>query len=76
MVFDRFWQGSNASEITGVGIGLSGARQIARQHGGNLTVTSIENQGSTFTMWLPISDEPGTIDGSHIAQQCKQLGDS
>lgn len=63
LIFDRFSRGSNARTISGAGIGLSGAQQIARQHGGDLTVASVENQGSTFTMWLPIpiADKPGTI---------------
>jgi len=38
----------------GTGIGLAGARQIAEQHGGTLTVESEEGQGSTFTMRLPL----------------------
>jgi len=34
-------------------IGLAGARQIAEQHGGTLTVVSEEGRGSTFTLRLP-----------------------
>ncbi len=60
-IFDRFSRGSNVTEIAGAGIGLSGARQIARQHGGDLTVISVENQGSTFTMWLPLDSDAEKI---------------
>jgi len=35
-------------------IGLAGARQIAEQHGGTLTVRSREGEGSTFTLRLPL----------------------
>ena len=54
-VFEWFHRGSNvAGRIAGTGIGLAGARQIVEQHGGALTVTSQEGQGTTFTMRLPL----------------------
>lgn len=52
-LFVRFVRGSNVGEIAGQGVGLAGARQIARQHGGDLTVESVEGVGSTFTLVLP-----------------------
>jgi signal transduction histidine kinase len=54
-VFDRFYRGSNvARDIRGVGIGLSGVRQIVEQHGGSVCVESQEGVGSTFTVRLPL----------------------
>jgi signal transduction histidine kinase/DNA-binding NarL/FixJ family response regulator len=54
-VFDRFYRGSNVPrEIRGVGIGLSGVRQIVEQHGGHISVDSQEGVGSTFTVRLPL----------------------
>ena len=53
-IFERYHRASNVGEISGAGVGLSGARQIVHQHGGDLTATSIEGEGSTFTMWLPV----------------------
>jgi PAS domain S-box-containing protein len=41
-------------KIGGEGIGLAGARQVAEQHGGTITVDSQEGKGSTFTLWLPL----------------------
>ena len=36
-------------------IGLAGARQIAEQHGGTLTVSSEVGKGSTFVLRLPVA---------------------
>jgi PAS domain S-box-containing protein len=54
-VFERFYRGSNvAGRIEGAGIGLSGVGQIVEQHGGSIEVSSVEGQGSTFTVRLPV----------------------
>ncbi|MGC4189932.1 MAG: ATP-binding protein [Thermomicrobiales bacterium] len=52
-VFARFVRASNVGAIHGQGVGLAGARQIVRQHGGDLTVESVEGEGSTFTLVVP-----------------------
>jgi signal transduction histidine kinase len=58
-VFDRFYRGSNvAGRFQGTGIGLAGARQIVEQHGGQIAVESREQQGSTFTVRLPLNGCP------------------
>lgn len=38
----------------GTGIGLYIAKIIIEQHGGSITVESVEGQGSTFTISLPL----------------------
>lgn len=40
-------------EQRGTGLGLTISRRLARAMGGDLTVRSIEGQGSAFTLWLP-----------------------
>jgi signal transduction histidine kinase len=57
-VFERFYRGSNVvGRIEGAGIGLSGAGQIVEKHGGRIEVESVEGQGTTFTVRLPIAAE-------------------
>ena len=43
--------------IKGTGLGLSIAKQIILRHRGNLTVTSTSYNGTTFTVYLPISQD-------------------
>ena len=57
-VFERFRRASNvAGQIAGSGLGLAGARDIVGQHGGTISVQSVEGQGTTFVVRLPLSDE-------------------
>ncbi len=58
-VFDRFWRGANASGVSGSGIGLTVARELARAHGGDLVARSELGRGSTFTLTLPLAHAPG-----------------
>lgn len=63
-IFDRRFRGKNAlsSSVDGTGLGLSMAKAIVKAHGGDITVSSIENSGSTFTVMLPlISTEPDIL---------------
>jgi PAS domain S-box-containing protein len=58
-LFEQFHRGENVmGRIPGTGLGLFGARQIAEQHGGRIEVTSVEGQGSTFSVWLPQQPPP------------------
>ncbi len=55
-IFDRFYRADTsrtASHTEGYGLGLSIARKIAHDHGGDLTVTSKKGAGATFTLELP-----------------------
>lgn len=54
-VFDRFWRGDRARDRSAghSGLGLAIARQLARAHGGELTVVSRPGAGATFTLTLP-----------------------
>ncbi|MBL9149296.1 MAG: PAS domain-containing protein [Phycisphaerae bacterium] len=54
-IFESFYRARDprVEKITGTGLGLSVARQIARLHGGDVTVSSVVDRGSTFTLALP-----------------------
>ena len=43
------------SEVKGMGIGLYASKNIATDHGGDITVESRVDNGSTFTLWLPVA---------------------
>ncbi len=59
-IFERFYRCDQSRSQAGIGLGLSLAKAIARAHGGDITVVSTINEGSTFTVTLPKSVSPQT----------------
>lgn len=54
-IFEPFFRRKGASEISGgVGLGLSLARQIARQYGGDIVCAPNQPKGAVFEIRLPI----------------------
>ncbi|MCA9036537.1 MAG: ATP-binding protein [Planctomycetaceae bacterium] len=54
-IFDRFFRSndSRVHQISGTGLGLAFAQDVARLHGGRIDVTSELNHGSRFTLTIP-----------------------
>jgi signal transduction histidine kinase len=52
-LFERFYRGRSADGTAGSGLGLAIARNLVRLHGGDITVDSLPDRGSTFTVKLP-----------------------
>jgi signal transduction histidine kinase len=58
-IFERFYRAKDerVEKITGTGLGLTLAREVVRLHGGEVTVQSELNKGSTFTITMPVTAE-------------------
>jgi heavy metal sensor kinase len=66
-IFDRFYRvdKARARAAGGVGLGLSIAKWIADAHHGNLSVESNDQQGTTFTLRLPLKVRTNGPSESH-----------
>lgn len=58
-LFGRFFRASTAVGIPGTGIGLHLVKHLVEMHGGTIMVESAKNEGSTFTVRLPIDKPSG-----------------
>ncbi|MFI8352185.1 sensor histidine kinase [Streptomyces cyaneofuscatus] len=65
-VFDRFWRAekSRSRRTGGSGLGLAIVRKLAEAHGGSVSATSTEGEGSAFTLRLPASGPDGMTTAS------------
>jgi len=52
-IFDRFWRGRSAAHISGSGIGLAVAAELASAHGGSLQARSESGRGAQLILTLP-----------------------
>jgi two-component system, OmpR family, sensor histidine kinase BaeS len=52
-IFDRFWRGRQAARLSGSGIGLAVAAELAQAHDGQLTARSQLGEGTEMTLTLP-----------------------
>ncbi len=58
-IFERFYRvdAARSRETGGTGLGLSIVKHVIQNHGGEVSVWSRENSGSTFTVRLPLWKE-------------------
>jgi signal transduction histidine kinase len=56
-IFDKFYRSESGTgkHITGSGIGLTLVKEIVEAHGGDVTVESERDKGSTFTVRIPFN---------------------
>lgn len=68
-LFERFRQATpkTAEEYGGSGLGLNISRKICQLHGGEIGVSSKENQGSTFGFFFKV--RRAEADGKHTTQE-------
>jgi PAS domain S-box-containing protein len=58
----------------GKGLGLATSRQIIAAHGGEILADSVEGQGTTFSVWLPLARrEPRSVDDREVSVAIKPL---
>ena len=58
-LFAEFFRASNArgSKIKGSGVGLAGVKSLVERFGGEIELASQENEGSVFTVRLPLYED-------------------
>ena len=52
-IYNRFYRGDQSRSEDGCGLGLSYTRAVIRNYGGDISLASTVNRGSTFTLTLP-----------------------
>jgi two-component system, OmpR family, sensor histidine kinase MprB len=74
-VFDRFYRGAGARGRQGSGLGLAIVRQVAQQHGGEVSAGNAPDGGAVFTLRLPTlpaadgnGSGPGRADDPSLAR--------
>jgi signal transduction histidine kinase len=73
LIFDRFYKTdkSRSQDKNGMGLGLYIVRTIIKLHGGEINVSSVQNEYCQFEFWLPKINEPHLLkDGS--SEQVKE----
>lgn len=62
-IFERFYRVDPARHRStgGTGLGLSIVKHVAATHGGEVSVWSVEGEGSTFTLTLPLRANPAPL---------------
>ena len=53
-IYDKFYQGDDSRSHEGNGLGLALVKRIVALHHGEITATSVEGEGSTFLVRIPI----------------------
>ena len=58
-VFDQFYKvdKSRSFDVKGAGLGLYIVKSIVEMHGGAIKASSVENQYTEFSFWLPLQEE-------------------
>ena len=56
-VFERFYRAAAARSMPGSGLGLAIVDQVARTHGGTVTIARADGGGTVVRLALPVVDE-------------------
>jgi signal transduction histidine kinase len=70
-LFQRFFRARTAIGIPGTGVGLYLVKRFVEMHGGSVEVESLEGEGSSFSVRLPIKrSEEQAVDSDDSQDQC------
>ena len=58
-IFERFYRAHDDPGLSGLGLGLYIAREIAERHGGRIEVASVQERETEFTVRLPTKSPAG-----------------
>jgi signal transduction histidine kinase len=80
-IFQPFWRHSVSASRQGLGLGLHICAHIVRAHDGRIKVTSTREEGTRFTVWLPldtsgsavVDEKPAHLHGHGSAQHVRAL---
>jgi len=66
-LFERFYQVARPDRPSqgGMGLGLFICQEVVAAHGGRIAVVSTEGEGTTFTVWLPLTETAGGLREYH-----------
>lgn len=59
-LFTKMFRASNTSDVKGIGLGLYITKNIIEQSKGKITIKTAENKGSTFSIFLPLTNKKRT----------------
>ncbi len=78
-LFERFYRGDKSrtrmEKDVGFGLGLPIAYWIVRNHGGRIDVATEEGRGTTFSVWLPLSQAEIPTRPLHESRKSKKSQD-
>jgi signal transduction histidine kinase len=69
-IFDRCYRAPKAAaRAAGSGLGLSIAAQVVSRHGGTITASAADGQGTVMEVRLPLCHQPRVTESSRVAPQ-------
>jgi signal transduction histidine kinase len=72
-LFESFRRADNVGNRPGTGLGLTIVKRAVDAHGGTVDFTSQENQGTTFTVTLPLGIDHGHAHAEMLAPEKQRL---
>ena len=65
---NRLFEPFFTTKSQGTGLGLANAKRILEQHGGDIQGESVVEQGTTISLWLPLSSKSSSSNSKKIGE--------